>query len=95
MIKTAKFELKQLNEQTLNQPNNSEFQECNFPKLKSTDDKKGVYIFYGTEVIKKVEANTAYEAVRKANLEKIKKVVYTDSILETKKIFTPEELINR
>ena len=92
MENTTNFKFEQLNEKVSNQPEEGEFQECNFPRLKSVNSEKETYLFYGTDEMKKVQADTAYEAVHKVNLKNIKKMVCMDNILGTKNIFTPEEL---
>ena len=44
--------------------------------------------------IEKIQANTAYEAVKKSNFKNFNKMVYINKNSDIKNIFTKEELIN-
>ena len=87
MENTRNFEFKKLNTELLGehnrQGNDQEFQQYTFPRLENINSEQGIYFLHGANTMEKIQADTAYEAVRKTNLKDIK-MICKDNILRAK-----------
>ena len=93
MIKRT-FPFNNLTQSLKNDTEEKRFTKYSIPKLKIKDNFAGSYIFYFNNKIEKIQANIAYEAVKKSNFKNFNKMVYINKNSDIKNIFTKEELIN-
>lgn len=94
MLNTKTFQLNNLTDNSKNYAEEKVFAELNIPEFKVKNNSAMSYVFHFNNKIEKIQASTAYEAIKKCNLKNFNKVIYICKDSDTKSIFTKEEIIN-
>ena len=76
MVDSKKFEFNNAKDGFSQNIQSGEFKNYEFPVLKLKNDCIGSYHLYFNDTIEKIEADSAYEAVKKTSFRNIDKIVY-------------------
>jgi hypothetical protein len=95
MVDSKKFEFNNAKDGFSQNIQSGEFKNYEFPVLKLKNDCIGSYHLYFNDTIEKIEADSAYEAVKKTSFRNIDKIVYVSENTSMKNVFDPDELITK
>ena len=95
MVDSKKFEFSNSKDGFSQNSQGGEFRSYEFPALKLKNDCIGSYRLYFNGKVEKVEADSAYEAVKKTSFRNIDKIVYVSENVSMKNIFASDELITK
>ncbi len=95
MVDSKKFEFNNAKDGFSQNKQSGEFKNYEFPFLKLKNNYIGSYHLYFNDKIEKIEADSAYEAVKKTSFRNIDKIVYVSENTDMKNVFDPDELITK
>jgi len=95
MTNTKKFEFNSSKDSFAENIKSKEFKNYEFPTFKIKSNCSGSYLLYFNDKVEKIDADSAYEAVKKTNFKSIDKILYVSENVCMKNIFSSNELITQ
>jgi len=95
MTNTKKFEFKSPKDSLAENIKSKEFKNYEFPSFKIKSNCSGSYLLYFNDKVEKIDAGSAYEAMKKTNFKSIDKILYVSENVCMKNIFPSDELITQ